>query len=238
MDGGDFLFPTQLLSSTSSSSSLHEASNPHQRTRWLSVVCDNIDAFKSESLLSGFCRVTTRLLQQKPGTACQDEEAGEGPAASSTNAASTMCMASPRRQTLSLSVPWPFNDSMSLNATKFMEVISGWTSCAVKSLIMAGGASGILALQSSSLHMRGLMPTSFIALSPPSHAGLMSLISAFLFIGSIKGLGNHATAQKGNTLGMLATALGILSAVASLVHWIVRSCLLENTAASSNKAAL
>merc|ERR1719174_3509264 len=48
-----------------------------------------------------------------------------------------------------------------------------------------------------------------------THVGLFSLTSAVMFIGSIRGLNKHSTARQGNLMGMIATALGILSVLAS-----------------------
>jgi len=48
-----------------------------------------------------------------------------------------------------------------------------------------------------------------------THVGLLSLTSAVMFIGSIRGLNKMATAQEGNLMGMVATAIGIISVLAS-----------------------
>merc|ERR1719183_1227581 len=48
-----------------------------------------------------------------------------------------------------------------------------------------------------------------------THVGLFSLTSAVMFIGSIRGLNKHSTARQGNLMGMVATAMGILSVLAS-----------------------
>jgi len=48
-----------------------------------------------------------------------------------------------------------------------------------------------------------------------THVGLFSLTSAIMFIMSIRGLNKHSTSREGNMMGMLATALGILSVIVS-----------------------
>lgn len=48
-----------------------------------------------------------------------------------------------------------------------------------------------------------------------THIGLLSLASAVMFIGSIRGLNTHGTARQGNVMGMIATAVGIISVLAS-----------------------
>lgn len=48
-----------------------------------------------------------------------------------------------------------------------------------------------------------------------THVGLFSLTAAIMFIMSIRGLNKHSTSKEGNLIGMLATALGILSILVS-----------------------
>jgi len=48
-----------------------------------------------------------------------------------------------------------------------------------------------------------------------THIEVLSLTSAMMFIGSLRGLNSHKTAHEGNYLGMAAAGLGILSVVAS-----------------------
>lgn len=90
----------------------------------------------------------------------------------------------------------------------------------LQALVTAGskanliGAVGGLPL---TLKVGSLAPLGFLALekSLTTHVGLFSLTSAVMFIASIRGLNKHTTAQQGNLLGILATALGILSVMAS-----------------------
>jgi NAD(P) transhydrogenase len=53
------------------------------------------------------------------------------------------------------------------------------------------------------------------AFKQATHVGVFSLTSAVMFIASIRGLNKHSTAKEGNYMGMLATALGIVSVLAS-----------------------
>lgn len=77
-----------------------------------------------------------------------------------------------------------------------------------------------------------------------SHVGLLSLSSAVMFIGSIRGLNSMKTAKEGNFMGMAATAIGLLSVLASpgfgahhmrfLVPFLAASGLGYNVAQSVN----
>lgn len=77
--------------------------------------------------------------------------------------------------------------------------------CALPVLISGfGGFAGFL--QDSELAAGNALAT---------HIGLFSLTSAVMFILSIRGLNKHSTSRQGNMLGMCATALGIISVMAS-----------------------
>lgn len=112
-----------------------------------------------------------------------------------------------------------------------LPVLDAWVSVAMRSL---AGFAGIPLLQAlGSMAKAGDLPLpagfpmklggvgsidAFIEESEKSlatHVGLFSLTSAVMFIGSIKGLNKHSTAREGNYMGMVATALGILSVLMS-----------------------
>jgi NAD(P) transhydrogenase len=136
---------------------------------------------------------------------------------------------------LCLSIPLQLGDfSFSSRLAGITDVLNAWTSTAAKAL--AGASLGVPLLQlrnalsyagNGVAGMGGALPlkisgfdTAF--LSQPSldaelatHVGLFSLTSAVMFIGSIRGLNKHSTARQGNLMGMIATALGILSVLAS-----------------------
>lgn len=134
----------------------------------------------------------------------------------------------PRQLHLSLPVP----TLNSANLASFVDVLHGWTSVALKTLAgTAGGVPLIQALQAFCqsgsgalalplpLKLGGIDPISgFLAEGEKqlaTHVGLFSLTSAVMFIGSIRGLNKHSTAMEGNLMGMVATALGIVSVLAS-----------------------
>lgn len=70
-------------------------------------------------------------------------------------------------------------------------------------------------LAAFALPFMGFLEGGNIEKSLATHVGLFSLTSAVMFIGSIRGLNKHSTAQQGNAMGVLATALGILSILAT-----------------------
>jgi len=113
-----------------------------------------------------------------------------------------------------------------------LPVVEAWIQVAMRSL--AGGLAGVPLLQALGATAKaGNLPLpmgfpmklggvgsidAFIEESEKSlatHVGLFSLTSAVMFIGSIKGLNKHSTAREGNYMGMVATALGILSVLMS-----------------------
>ncbi|CAE7946263.1 pntB [Symbiodinium sp. KB8] len=108
-----------------------------------------------------------------------------------------------------------------------IRVLNAWASTAMKSLAgLAGGLPLVQAMQAlgsgggTALDMLGGVGSidAFLEESEKSlatHVGLFSLTSAVMFIGSIKGLNKHSTAREGNYMGMVATALGILSVLLS-----------------------
>ncbi|CAE6933108.1 pntB [Symbiodinium natans] len=111
-----------------------------------------------------------------------------------------------------------------------LPVLNAWASTAMKSLAgLAGGLPLVQALQALGggggaaldmpLKLGGVGSIdAFLEESEKSlatHVGLFSLTSAVMFIGSIKGLNKHSTAREGNYMGMVATALGILSVLLS-----------------------
>eukprot|EP00440_Ansanella_granifera_P051488 gb/GFBE01055821.1/.p1 GENE.gb/GFBE01055821.1/~~gb/GFBE01055821.1/.p1 ORF type:complete len:1274 (+),score=357.35 gb/GFBE01055821.1/:1-3822(+) len=130
----------------------------------------------------------------------------------------------------SISVPMALVSRPDLGS--FMHVLNAWTSTAMKSLAgVAGGVPLMQALQALGNPAGGLgmadLPLKlggvgsiggFLEESEKSlatHVGLFSLTSAVMFIGSIRGLNKHSTAREGNYMGMVATALGIISVLAS-----------------------
>eukprot|EP00439_Symbiodinium_sp_Y106_P082080 s392_g21.t1 len=111
-----------------------------------------------------------------------------------------------------------------------LPVLNAWASTAMKSLAgLAGGLPLVQAMQALGsgggtaldmpLKLGGVGSIdAFLEESEKSlatHVGLFSLTSAVMFIGSIKGLNKHSTAREGNYMGMVATALGILSVLLS-----------------------
>eukprot|EP00928_Gymnodinium_smaydae_P026724 TRINITY_DN2089_c0_g1_i1.p1 TRINITY_DN2089_c0_g1~~TRINITY_DN2089_c0_g1_i1.p1 ORF type:complete len:707 (+),score=121.35 TRINITY_DN2089_c0_g1_i1:58-2178(+) len=134
------------------------------------------------------------------------------------------------RETMQLTVPLPLSDG---GLASFLEALRGWTAAAARTLVDTPAAVPLLQVVAGSMAMRGfpaaaaLLPAGALPLKlgsfgfggltllPASSVGLLSLASAVMFIGSIHGLNKHSTAQKGNMLGILATALGILSVMGS-----------------------
>jgi len=142
-----------------------------------------------------------------------------------------------KHDVLQLCVPLPLSGT--LDASGLMHVLSGWANSAVKSLV--GAASGTLltaALSSGGVPVGAFgVPSSSVPLLAGSfdptalfssfvhagaaeaqaqaHIGLISITAALMFIGSLRGLNKHTTAKQGNLLGMIATALGIISVLAS-----------------------
>eukprot|EP00931_Biecheleriopsis_adriatica_P117063 TRINITY_DN92616_c0_g1_i1.p1 TRINITY_DN92616_c0_g1~~TRINITY_DN92616_c0_g1_i1.p1 ORF type:complete len:1276 (+),score=300.00 TRINITY_DN92616_c0_g1_i1:43-3828(+) len=134
---------------------------------------------------------------------------------------------------LSLSVPAALMSKPDMGS--FMHVLNAWTSTAMKTLASAAGGVPLMQALSSFSRAGGgglpipadLLPLKlggvgsiggFLEESEKSlatHVGLFSLTSAVMFIGSIRGLNKHSTAQEGNYMGMVATALGIISVLAS-----------------------
>jgi len=107
-----------------------------------------------------------------------------------------------------------------------LPVLSAWTSVAMRSLaavsgvpllqaLGSAGAAGGAALADFPLKLGGVGFDAFLEENVATHVGLFSLTSAVMFIGSIKGLNKHSTAREGNYMGMVATALGILSVLMS-----------------------
>jgi len=124
-----------------------------------------------------------------------------------------------------LSVPLPFGGS-GLELDGFAHALNAWVSVGMKTLAGAAVGSALpLLLNSASgtsgalsfimpLKVSGFVGTDFLMTGLTglgNHAGILSLASAMMFIGSIRGLSQHSTAQQGNMLGMTAAALGVLS---------------------------
>lgn len=125
--------------------------------------------------------------------------------------------------------------SLSIAASpSLFPVVEAWLSVAMRSLAGLAGLTGVPLLQALGTTAKsGDLPLplgfplklggvgsidAFIQESEKSlatHVGLFSLTSAVMFIGSIKGLNKHSTAREGNYMGMVATALGILSVLMS-----------------------
>jgi NAD(P) transhydrogenase len=134
-----------------------------------------------------------------------------------------------------LSIPLQLGDfSLGARLNGLADVLNAWTSAAAKTLVGASLGVPLMQMRSvlssvagNSVAAIGGLPlkiggigSSFWAdpaleAQLATHVGLFSLTSAVMFIGSIRGLNKHSTAQQGNLMGMVATALGILSVVAS-----------------------
>mmetsp|Transcript_55285 Transcript_55285/g.103884 ORF Transcript_55285/g.103884 Transcript_55285/m.103884 type:complete len:1383 (-) Transcript_55285:63-4211(-) len=135
---------------------------------------------------------------------------------------------------LSLSVPVPVGGFRE----DFVNVLTAWTSVAARALagvtagaasvglsqvLQSAGSAGSIAASSLPLKLGGfggslvdpLAAEGIIEQELATHVGFVSLTSAVMFIGSIRGLNKHSTAQQGNVMGMVATALGILSVLLS-----------------------
>jgi hypothetical protein len=137
---------------------------------------------------------------------------------------------------LSLSIPLPLSDGLSSRLSGMVHVLNAWTSVAAKTLAGAAAgapimgasliqlrcmlssatAAGGVAMSALPLKLSGFGATSFfdsglveqaVQEELATHVGLFSLTSAVMFIGSLRGLNKHSTAQRGNLMGMVATAL-------------------------------
>lgn len=94
--------------------------------------------------------------------------------------------------------------------------------CQVVSALL--GARAAMIYQSASVSSSvgiamDTLRTSFSSIAPieelSTHRAPLSLFSALMFISSIRGLNKHSTAQRGVTIGIIATALGIASVLIS-----------------------
>lgn len=135
----------------------------------------------------------------------------------------------------------PLNGLSGVSLSGLANVLQAWTKAAAESLAahsgQAAAVGGVPLLQAAAqafYRTSGLAQVTVPAGLPlklgtlgsflaeetleqqlSTHVGLFSLTSAVLFIGSLRGLGKHSTAQQGNLMGIVATALGILSVLAS-----------------------
>jgi len=114
--------------------------------------------------------------------------------------------------------------SPALDPGNLMNALSQWLASALKSFLCL--VPGMPVLDVSVVQRTALPSTLRVYRSSflgdgvlekglATHVGVFSLTSAVMFIGSIRGLNKHSTAQEGNMLGVLATALGIASVIAS-----------------------
>eukprot|EP00397_Hematodinium_sp_SG-2012_P002716 GEMP01002724.1.p1 GENE.GEMP01002724.1~~GEMP01002724.1.p1 ORF type:complete len:854 (+),score=126.96 GEMP01002724.1:148-2709(+) len=109
-------------------------------------------------------------------------------------------------------------------ASGLFAVLTAWATVAAKSLCNFDGQT-LQTIATIPMRMSSFVPiTSFTSATSDfamlgnelqTHVGLLSLTSAVMFIGSIRGLNSLKTAHQGNYLGMAASALGILSVMAS-----------------------
>lgn len=117
----------------------------------------------------------------------------------------------------------PVNMPISASSGLFA-VLTAWTTVAAKALCNFDGQT-LQNIASIPMKVSSFAPfTSFAQTDSElallenglqTHVGLLSLTSAVMFIGSIRGLNSLKTAHQGNYLGMAASALGILSVMAS-----------------------
>jgi len=108
-------------------------------------------------------------------------------------------------------------------ASALFTIVSAWTSVAAKTLSNLQGLDLVdimkLPLKGSSIvpftSFAEASSEGFIQTELKTHIELLSLTSAVMFIGSLRGLNSLKTAHQGNYLGMAASALGIVSVLAS-----------------------
>lgn len=112
-------------------------------------------------------------------------------------------------------------DALALaGSSAFLPVLQAFAAAAAASAgagALSPAALAALPLKFSGIADLDVIAGSFANAAPfmSTHVGIFSLASAFMFIASIRGLNKHASARQGNLLGMLATALGIISVAVS-----------------------
>ncbi|CAD7924036.1 unnamed protein product [Amoebophrya sp. A120] len=217
---------SQVTVGTSKASSSVSRVRLHVSSRRNSVVSTTV----SESL---DVRYRTALLEDDEcGSESEDEEEiGQRSSRYVTVAAAgtTVCARSSAAEnnddggTTSAIASRDANASMRLeNLTltpSLLPVFAAYIGTAVKSLASSLPAPALTAINQLPMKVSGFSPTDFDATvvghELQTHVGLLSLASSVGFIGSLRGLNNMKTAKQGNYMGMAATAMGILSVLAS-----------------------